>query len=160
MHCLDQQMQQQVNESDLQFLCHLVSSCPHPSVRANIVRILASIGVALVSDTSQVNPLLKVPLAAIILLLGITIFTYIHMALLSYFQPIGELLCGVVSSDDSLLVVAEAIDSLMDVFAEDHTDPLLKELDVISKLNALLPQLKAKVSSTAVLFVGVDHDYS
>jgi hypothetical protein len=50
-----------------------------------------------------------------------------------------------VSQEESLPVVAESVDAIMDVFSEDHTDPLLRELQIIEKLSALLPQLKAQV---------------
>ncbi|ELT96894.1 hypothetical protein CAPTEDRAFT_224525 [Capitella teleta] len=119
MTALQPQMIQQITEEDVNFLSSLALRCPHPSVRANIVRILASMGVGMASTGEDVHPLLK---------------------------PIAVLLCCIVGrEDEDLHVVAEGVDALMDVFSEDHTDPLLNQLQVIGKLNSLLPQLKAKM---------------
>ena len=51
-------------------------------------------------------------------------------------------MCG----DQRLWVVAEALDAIFDVFAEDHTDPVLRELDLVAKLQAVTAILKTKVS--------------
>lgn len=51
----------------------------------------------------------------------------------------------VVEKDSQLWVVGEALDSMFDVFAEDHTDSVLKEIGLVSKLKALAPTLKTKV---------------
>ena len=60
-------------------------------------------------------------------------------------QSVCVLLCCVFSQDSALPVVAEALDAIMDVFAEDHTDPLLEQLAVLHKLTQLMPTLKSKV---------------
>ena len=57
----------------------------------------------------------------------------------------GEFLCHVVSSDSEVIVVAEALDAMYDVFAEDKTDPVVKELGLVAKLQELVPVLKKKV---------------
>ena len=44
-------------------------------------------------------------------------------------------------------MIAEALDAIFDVFAEDHTDPVLHEIDLVAKLQAVAPTLKTKVSS-------------
>lgn len=45
-----------------------------------------------------------------------------------------------------LVVVAEALDALFDVFADDATDPVAQNLQLTEKLKAIMPQLKAKVT--------------
>ena len=45
-------------------------------------------------------------------------------------------------------MIAEALDAIFDVFAEDHTDPVLHEIDLVAKLQAVAPTLKTKVSLT------------
>jgi len=51
----------------------------------------------------------------------------------------------VVCGDERLWVAAEALDATFDVFAEDHIDPVLQEIDLIAKLQAIAPVLKTKV---------------
>lgn len=62
------------------------------------------------------------------------------------FQDIGVLLLEVVCQDTDLWVVAEALDSIFDVFGEDHIDPVLKEIGLVDKLKTVAPALKSKVS--------------
>ena len=62
------------------------------------------------------------------------------------FQTIGLFLHSVVCDDQQLWVIAEALDAIFDVFAEDHTDPVLHEIDLVAKLQAVAPTLKTKVS--------------
>ena len=60
-------------------------------------------------------------------------------------QSIGEYLCTVVTNDDDLWVVAEALDAIFDVFAGDETDPVVKEINLVTRLRAVVPNLKVKV---------------
>ena len=55
-------------------------------------------------------------------------------------------LLEVVCKDSDLWVVAEALDSIFDVFGEDHVDPVLEEIGMIEKLKSIAPALKSKVS--------------
>jgi hypothetical protein len=41
--------------------------------------------------------------------------------------------------------VAEAIDTIMDIFGEDETDNVAADIKLVDKLHALLPSLKQKV---------------
>lgn len=52
----------------------------------------------------------------------------------------------VATKDMELWVVAEALDAIFDVFAEDHIDPVVKEIGLVGKLRSLSPMLKSKVS--------------
>lgn len=61
------------------------------------------------------------------------------------FQDIGVFLLEVVCKDSDLWVVAESLDSIFDVFGEDHIDPVVKEIGLVEKLKMIAPSLKAKV---------------
>ena len=54
-------------------------------------------------------------------------------------------LLEVVCKDSDLWVVAEALDSIFDVFGEDHIDPVVKEIGMVEKLKNIAPALKSKV---------------
>ena len=55
-------------------------------------------------------------------------------------------LLEVVCKDSDLWVVAEALDSIFDVFGEDHIDPVVREIGLVEKLKSIAPVLKSKVS--------------
>lgn len=57
----------------------------------------------------------------------------------------GQILIEAVTTSQDIWVVLESIDALMDVFAEDSNNLYLKELNILSSLQAILPQLKSKV---------------
>ncbi|KAK2171786.1 hypothetical protein NP493_1028g00034 [Ridgeia piscesae] len=106
-----------VTESDLQFLYRLGRECTQDDVRANAIRIVSIVGQVLARQTTP-HPLLK---------------------------TIGQFLYSVVCGDERLWVAAEALDATFDVFAEDHIDPVLQEIDLIAKLQAIAPVLKTKM---------------
>ncbi len=64
-------------------------------------------------------------------------------------QEIGHFLVEVIGHDADLWVVAEALDSLFDVFGEDHVDPVVKEIGLVNRLRNILPMLKARVNILA-----------
>ncbi|XP_013413297.1 HEAT repeat-containing protein 3-like [Lingula anatina] len=103
--------------SDLQFVFELGQQSSHPPVKANAVRILSTIGCLL---AKQMEP---------------------H----SLLKNIGTFLVEIVSKDQELWVVAEALDAIFDVFAEDHLDSVVREIGLTDKLKAVAPQLKAKI---------------
>lgn len=52
----------------------------------------------------------------------------------------------VCSKCSDLLVVAESLDSLFDVFAEDHVDYLAREIHLLEKLKHIKKSLDPRVS--------------
>lgn len=49
------------------------------------------------------------------------------------------------TTSKDLWLVAESLDAIMDVFSEDSNNSYLAELNIISTLNVILPQLKQMV---------------
>ena len=72
---------------------------------------------------------------------------------LCWFQAVGEFLLQCARMENSAWLIAEAVDAIMDVFAEDHLNTVIRELELVQKLSALLPQLKAKVRMLTVYVV-------
>lgn len=107
----------EAQQSDLQFMYEMSTKCPWPEVRVNAVHMVSTIGCVLAQNPNP-HPLLK---------------------------DIGVLFLEVVCKDSDLWVVAESLDSVFDVFGEDHIDPLVKEIRLVDKLRAVLPNLKAKI---------------
>lgn len=42
-------------------------------------------------------------------------------------------------------IIAESIDALMDIYAEDETDCLAAEIELVPKLLSIIPHFKSKV---------------
>ncbi|CAG5120749.1 unnamed protein product [Candidula unifasciata] len=106
------------SDSDLDFLVNLAKDNKNRDTQINIVRIISTVGCAL-SANAQPHPLLK---------------------------KIGSVLADVAFYADDLVVTAEALDSLFDVFKEDHTDEVVREIGLVEKLVALQPSFRTKVS--------------
>ena len=67
-------------------------------------------------------------------------------------KEVGRRLVEAATHSTDLVVVAEALDALFDVFADDATDPVAQNLQLTQRLQSILPQLKAKVkTATAML---------
>ncbi|BFZ13382.1 hypothetical protein BsWGS_16421 [Bradybaena similaris] len=107
-----------ISDSDLDFLVNLAKDNKNRDTQINIMKIISTVGCALSTNT-QPHPLLK---------------------------KIGSVLADVAFYADDLVVTAEALDSLFDVFKEDNTDQIVKEIGLVEKLVALQPSFRSKVS--------------
>jgi hypothetical protein len=61
-------------------------------------------------------------------------------------KQIAKFLIEAAARDVDLRVVAEALDKIFDMFAEDYTDPLCVEVALVSRLKQLQPGLKVKMN--------------
>lgn len=49
------------------------------------------------------------------------------------------------TKENEVWVIAEALDAIMDIFAEDETNELAAEIELVDKLRVLMPILNNKV---------------
>ncbi|KAH9508055.1 hypothetical protein Btru_052724 [Bulinus truncatus] len=63
----------------------------------------------------------------------------------SFLQKIGSILLDVACHNDDVVVVSEALDSLFDVFKEDNTDDVAKEICLVQQLVTLQSPFKHKL---------------
>ena len=106
----------QLSSTDYEQMLQFGAAAPYANVRINMVQIIGSIGVA---STGSSNDSLATMLT--------------------------NFLLTAASKDTDLRVVAEALDKLFDMYAEDATDQLCVDLELIPKLRQMLPGLKAKI---------------
>ncbi|KFM79415.1 HEAT repeat-containing protein 3, partial [Stegodyphus mimosarum] len=106
-------------ERDLDLLIDMYQTVQEPSIKVNIIHALGTIGCLLEN--------LKLP----------TTFVLIG--------KIGSFLLDVASKDSHIWVVAEALDILLDVFAEDHLDLLAQRICLVEKLTNMLQFLKGRI---------------
>lgn len=60
-------------------------------------------------------------------------------------QDVGIFLLEVCCKEEDLRVIAESLDAMFDVFGEDHLDPIVRDIQMVDRLNSLLPTLKKQV---------------
>ncbi|KAJ9594173.1 hypothetical protein L9F63_014402 [Diploptera punctata] len=106
-------------EPDLQLIYDTQQKCPDENVRANLIRSVGLLGMILSKSEEEKSQLL--------------------------FKNIGNFLLDVCARESELWVVAEAVDTIMDVFAEDETDLAAAQINLVEKLQTLLPSLRHKV---------------
>ena len=109
---------QTLTEADVRQMLDVGASSESPVVRMNIVQIVGCIGTLLTTCATSDSQTAKV---------------------------IVEFELMAASKDTDLRVVAEAIDKIIDMFAEDDTDRLCAEVNLIVRLKQMLPGLKAKI---------------
>ncbi|KAL1431795.1 hypothetical protein MTO96_013897 [Rhipicephalus appendiculatus] len=104
-----------VSDEELRVLAQVGLQCSEPSVRTNVTRIMATLGCLL--GAHETNVLKKV----------------------------GQHLLEVSFKDPDTVVVTEALDAIFDVFGEDSTDTVAREIELVAKLRQVLPAFKSKV---------------
>nr|CAD7460029.1 unnamed protein product [Timema tahoe] len=109
-----------LTQEDLQLMFKSEQRCSDANVRANLIRSVGSLGLILVNSTDM---------------------TTAHAMI----KSIGRFLLEVCSRESELWLVAESLDTLMDVFGEDETDQAAADIALVDKLRALVPSLKYKV---------------
>lgn len=109
----------EVTEQDLHFLYEMGQQGNSPDIRVNAVRIVATFG-AHFAKNKKPHPMLV---------------------------NLGVFLLEVACRDTELWVVAEALDSIFDVFGEDHLNNILSEIRLLDRLRQLLPMLKSKMKT-------------
>ncbi|KAG8224668.1 hypothetical protein J437_LFUL005110, partial [Ladona fulva] len=105
-----------VTASSLQMLFDAEKQCSDPSTRANLIRTVGCMGETLSHSTQgETNNLLGM---------------------------IGNYLLKIsTQGNEELWIIAEALDALMDVFAEDSTDAAAVNIGVVDTLRSILPGL-------------------
>jgi len=108
-----------VKDSDLQVMFSTGLQCKDAQVRTNLIRCVGMLGMFFAKSAADVSQ--------------------------RRLKTIGRFLLEVCSRESELWVVAEAIDTIMDIFGEDETDNVAADIKLVDKLQALLPSLKQKV---------------
>lgn len=104
-----------VSDEELGVLAEVGLQCSEPSVRTNVTRIMAALGCLLGAHETRV------------------------------LKKVGQHLLEVSFKDPDTVVVTEALDAIFDVFGEDSTDTVAREIELVAKLRQVLPAFKSKV---------------
>lgn len=105
-----------VSDEELKVLSQVGLQCSEGAVRANVTRIMATLGCLLGGPQPDV------------------------------LKKVGQYLLEVASKDSDIIVVTEALDATFDAFAEDVTDPIATEIELVPKLRQVLPAFRTKIN--------------
>jgi len=112
----------QMSPADLQLLHDLYGRCHDPNIHVNIISIMGTLGAVLWASN---NPSGK-----------------------DLVKGIGQFLLEVVTNASQVWVIAEALDAIFDVFAEDELEGVALDIGLLNKLKGLLPGLKQKINAS------------
>ncbi|XP_071443738.1 HEAT repeat-containing protein 3 isoform X2 [Hetaerina americana] len=108
-----------IGKAKLQVLLDVEAQCSDSNTRVNIIRTVGIMGEALVHSSTEES-------CELIGLVG------------SFLLQVST------KAEEKLWVIAEALDALMDVFAEDSTDKAAVQIGLVNSLKTLLPSLRSK----------------
>lgn len=108
-----------ISTNDLDLLINLGANSQSHETQINILRTMSAIGCILATQ-SHPHPLLN---------------------------KIGLCLIEVACNNGNLVVISEALDSIFDMFKEDHTDVVVREIGLVEKLKSVQSSFKTKISS-------------
>ncbi|XP_051173186.1 HEAT repeat-containing protein 3 [Leptopilina boulardi] len=110
---------QQLSVVDLQPMCNGERQCSNANVRANLLRILGNLALILLNVQNPQS--------------------------LELIKHISVFLLETCTKENEVWVIAESLDAIMDIFAEDETDTLAKEINLVEKLKSFMSILKNKI---------------
>ncbi|XP_013083805.2 HEAT repeat-containing protein 3-like [Biomphalaria glabrata] len=104
-----------IQASDIDFLVGVAKATNNRETQINVIKILSTIG------------------------------CMSSVTLSSLLQKIGAILLEVACHNEDVIVVSESLDSLFDVFKEDDTDGVAKEISLVDQLVALQASFKLRI---------------
>lgn len=109
---------------DIAVLCQKVAVCLQTQSKVNLLQILGTLG-SMAAGTEPL-PVLDTTRAAVV-------------------RGVGQVLLDTACQATDLLIVAEALDAIFDVFKEDHVDFIAVEILLVERLKQLAPSYKQRV---------------
>lgn len=109
----------QLTVDDFQPMLNGARQCSNASVRVNLIRMLCNLVQILMNNKNSED----------------------HEKI----KFISTFLLNICTTETQARVIAESIDALMDIYAEDETDRLAAEIELVPRLLSLIPHFKSKV---------------
>ncbi|XP_050489362.1 HEAT repeat-containing protein 3 [Bombus huntii] len=105
--------------ADVQPMINGERQCPNTNVRVNLIRTLGTLALILMNnDTPEAHELIK---------------------------HVSTFLLDICKTELSVWIMAESLDTIMDIYAEDDSDQLASEIKLVEKLHVLAPLFKNKM---------------
>nr|XP_033336474.1 HEAT repeat-containing protein 3 [Megalopta genalis] len=109
----------QLTLDDLQPMLNGERQCTNANVRANLIRILGNFALILISNEAPESRELV--------------------------KQVTAFLLDACTTESKVWVIAESLDAIMDIYAEDDSDLLANEVELVGKLHTLIPVFKNKM---------------
>jgi HEAT repeat-containing protein 3 len=104
----------------LQMMLTGIKECETPEIRSNLIRMVGILALLLVNNLNDVTS--------------------------NVICTITEFILEQAHKENEVWVLAEALDTLVDLYSEDETDLLAAKVKLVDKLVVLAPIVKSKVS--------------
>jgi len=109
-----------LSSTDIQKMIEFGAANPEANIRINIIQIIGNIGtLSTITGASK------------------TLTQNSHL--------FAQFLLDAAAKDTDIRVVAEALDKIFDMFAEDYTDTLSVRINLVNQLKKVLPSMKVKI---------------
>ncbi|XP_017759343.1 PREDICTED: HEAT repeat-containing protein 3 [Eufriesea mexicana] len=109
---------EQLTLADVQPMLNGERQCPNTNVRVNLIRILGNLALILMNHgTSRAHEIIK---------------------------HISTFLLDTCMSETKVWVMAESLDSIMDIYSEDNSNELANEIKLLDRLHTIVPAFKNK----------------
>jgi len=108
-----------ISSNHLDILIHFGAQSQNHEIQINIIRTMSAIG-CILAPQCQSHPM---------------------------FARIGQCLIEVICNNGNLAVISESLDSIFDMFKEDNTDIVAREMGLLEKLKSVELSFKSKISS-------------
>ena len=109
-----------VCQSDVERMIQFGATHPEANIRINLVQIIGNIGT-------------------------LSTLTDVGKNLSQSSGLLAQFLLDAAAKDTDIRVVTEALDKIFDMFAEDTTDMLCAQMNLVNQLKKILPSLKVKI---------------
>ncbi|CAH0394634.1 unnamed protein product [Bemisia tabaci] len=107
-----------LDQSDLEILFSATKKCPYDSIRAILIRNIGTFGTFFINSEQE-----------------------------SVLDAVGTFLLEMCNSSKEVWIIAEAVDALMDLYAEDETDASAARINLVQRLQIGAPVLKTMIRS-------------
>ncbi|XP_026732273.1 HEAT repeat-containing protein 3 [Trichoplusia ni] len=105
--------------SDIEIMLNGIKVCQVPEIRANLIRMIGILALLLVNNLNDVTS--------------------------NVIVVITEFILEQAHKENEVWVLAEAVDTLVDLYSEDETDILAAKVNLVEKLTSLAPIFKNKI---------------
>lgn len=104
-----------------------IRECEVPEIRSNLIRMIGILALLLVNNLNEATS--------------------------NVICAITEFILEQAHKENEVWVLAEAVDTLVDLYSEDETDALAAKVKLVDKLAVFVPILKNKVSKIITLYL-------
>jgi len=139
----------QLTCNDIQPMLNDMHQCVNTNVRVNMIRMLCNLAQIMLNKKDSKN------YETIKVIIFFELFLskyYLFIATIYFWQLVSTFLLDISKSETQVLVIAESIDAIMDIYTEDDTDHLAADIKLVPRLLSVMPHFKNKVNILFLIY--------